>query len=192
MYFYAIASWICTSVRYSVIKIRRHARVLVSCYCLWMAHRRMKHLRQHRPIRLSGNKTKGVNYALYVSRRWRPSTRAIVREKERIPEIDRPRCKNSLGRIVWVDLWPYLVWNAHFGSMHHSCFRSRASKRIFLRWLSDRSEREFLLIIQGCYRPGKSGKSWKIEEIEIDRKNQEKSGKNCKKVWNFKICSQFP
>jgi len=133
MYFYAIASWICTSVRYSAIKIRRHARVLVSCYHLWMAHRRMKHLRQHRPIRLSGNKTKGVNYALYVSHRWRPSTRAIVREKERIPEIDRPRCKNSLGRIVWVDLRPSLAWNAHFGSMHHSCFRNRASKRIFLR-----------------------------------------------------------
>jgi len=93
----------------------------------------MKHLRQHRPIRLSGNKTKGVNYALYVSHRWRPSTRAIVREKERIPEIDRPRCKNSLGRIVWVDLRPSLAWNAHFGSMHHSCFRNRASKRIFLR-----------------------------------------------------------
>lgn len=62
---------------YSEIKIRGRG-VLVSCYRLWMAHRRMNHLRQRRPIRLSGKKTKGVNYALYVAavdvqvceRRW--------------------------------------------------------------------------------------------------------------------------
>lgn len=36
----------------------------------------------------------------------------VAREQERIEEIDRPRYKNSLGRIVWMELRPpLLAWN---------------------------------------------------------------------------------
>lgn len=52
-----------------------------------------------------------------------------VREKERIEEIDRPRCKNSLGRIVWVDLQPSLGWNARSGSMRRGLFRKSRDRR---------------------------------------------------------------